>query len=42
MTPVVYSIAECDETLVHLDFLFDTQSLKDENATMNYEIGLIA
>jgi four helix bundle protein len=27
---LIYSIAECDETLVHLDFLFDTQSLKDE------------
>jgi four helix bundle protein len=28
---LIYSIGECDETLVHLDFLFDTQSLKDEN-----------
>jgi four helix bundle protein len=27
---LVYSIAECDETLVHLDFLYDTRSLKDE------------
>jgi len=27
---LVYSIAECDETLVHLDFLYDTQSLKDK------------
>ena len=26
---LVYSIAECDETLVHLDFLFETQSLQD-------------
>jgi four helix bundle protein len=28
---LIYSIVECDETLVHLDFLYDTQSLKDEN-----------
>jgi four helix bundle protein len=27
---LVYSIAECDETLAHLDFLYDTQSLKDK------------
>ncbi|HET6724075.1 MAG TPA: hypothetical protein VFH07_15055, partial [Chitinophagaceae bacterium] len=23
--------AECDETIVHLDFLFETESLKDKN-----------
>lgn len=27
---LVYSQAECDETIVHLDFLFETESLKDE------------
>lgn len=27
---LVFSHAECDETLVHLDFLFETASLKNE------------
>jgi four helix bundle protein len=27
---LIYSQSECDETLVHLDFLFDTESIKDE------------
>ncbi len=27
---LVYSLAECDETIIHLDFLFETRSLKDE------------
>ena len=27
---LVYSIAECDETIVHLDYLHRTQSLKDQ------------
>lgn len=27
---LVYSIAECDETLVHLDYLYDTKSWKDQ------------
>jgi four helix bundle protein len=27
---LIYSIAECDETLVHLDYLYATQSLKDK------------
>jgi four helix bundle protein len=27
---LVFSHAECDETIVHLDFLFETQSLKNE------------
>jgi four helix bundle protein len=31
---LVYSLAECDETIVHLDFLFETESLKDQN---NYD-----
>ena len=26
---LVYSISECDETIVHLDFLFETGSLQD-------------
>lgn len=25
---LVYSLAECDETIIHLDFLFETKSLK--------------
>jgi len=29
---LVHSQAECDETIVHLDFLFETESLKDANA----------
>lgn len=28
---LVYAHAECDETIIHLDFLFDTQSLVDES-----------
>jgi four helix bundle protein len=32
---LVYSITECDETIVHLDFLFETKSWKDEK---NYRI----
>jgi four helix bundle protein len=28
---LVYSQSECDETIVHLDFLFETDSLKDKN-----------
>lgn len=27
---LVYAHAECDETMVHLDFLFETQSITDE------------
>ena len=27
---LIYSIAECDETIVHLDFLYETKSLTDE------------
>src|SRR5688500_11256899 len=26
---LIYSISECDETLLHLEFLFETKSLKD-------------
>lgn len=28
---LVYSQSECDETIVHLDFLFETESLKEKN-----------
>src|SRR5215510_9755409 len=28
---LVYSQAECDETIVHLDFLFETRSLSDKD-----------
>lgn len=28
---LVYSQAECDETILHLDFLYETQSLKDSS-----------
>jgi four helix bundle protein len=27
---LIFSQSECDETILHLDFLFDTGSLKDE------------
>jgi four helix bundle protein len=27
---LIFSHAECDETMVHLDFLFETESLKNE------------
>jgi four helix bundle protein len=27
---LVFSQSECDETVLHLDFLFETESLKDE------------
>jgi four helix bundle protein len=27
---LIYAQAECDETIVHLDFLFETESLKDK------------
>ncbi len=26
---LIYAQSECDETIVHLDFLFETESLKD-------------
>jgi four helix bundle protein len=29
---LVYSQSECDETIVHLDFLFETESFKDSTA----------
>lgn len=27
---LIYALAECDETIVHLDFLFETESLTDK------------
>ncbi len=27
---LIYSQSECDETILHLDFLFESESLKDE------------
>jgi four helix bundle protein len=35
---LTYSHAECDETIVHLDFLFETSSLKDENLYMSLKV----
>ena len=39
---LTYSIAECDETIVHIDFLFETGSLSDESTRQklkqDYEI----
>ena len=39
---LVYTQSECDETIVHLDFLFETKSLLDatlyENLKAEYEI----
>jgi four helix bundle protein len=32
---LVYSQSECDETIIHLDFLFETESLKDKEAYDN-------
>ena len=32
---LIYSQAECDETIVHLDFLFETGSLQDEKLYTN-------
>lgn len=32
---LVYSKSECDETIIHLDFLFETESLKDKEAYDN-------
>lgn len=29
---LVFAIAECDETILHLEFLYETSSWKDEDA----------
>lgn len=36
---LVFSHAECDETKVHLDFLFETESLKDETCYKTLKSG---
>jgi four helix bundle protein len=33
---LVYGQSECDETMVHLDFLFETQSLKDKDCYQKF------
>ena len=33
---LVYGQSECDETIVHLDFLFETQSLKDKDCYQKF------
>lgn len=39
---LIYSHSECDETIVHLDFLYETKSLKDslkyEELTNSYSL----
>jgi four helix bundle protein len=38
---LIMALAECDETIVHLDFLYDTKSLSEEDykpLRSNYEI----
>ena len=38
---LIYSIAECDETLVHLDYLYQTQSLKDKKRYEELRAGFV-
>jgi four helix bundle protein len=38
---LVYSIAECDETLVHLDYLHDTKSLNNETVYEELRTGFV-
>jgi len=33
---LVFGQSECDETMVHLDFLFETQSLKDKDCYQKF------
>lgn len=33
---LVYAQSECDETIVHLDFLFETESLKEKTLYNNF------
>ena len=33
---LVFGQSECDETMVHLDFLFETQSLKDQGCYQKF------
>ena len=41
---LVYAQSECDETIVHLDFLFKTNSLKDEslNAQLKTDYDMLS
>ena len=41
---LVYAQSECDETIVHLDFLFKTNSLKDEslNAQLKADYDMLS
>jgi four helix bundle protein len=41
---LVYSISECDETIVHLDFLYDTGSLADKSRyqELKYEYEILS
>jgi four helix bundle protein len=36
---LIYSHAECDETIVHIDFLYDTKSLKEESLYTTLKTG---
>ena len=36
---LIYSHAECDETIVHIDFLFETKSLKEESLYKTLKTG---
>src|SRR5690349_16298819 len=36
---LVFSHAECDETMIHLDFLFETESLKDKTCYNSIKSG---
>ena len=41
---LVYDQSECDETIVHLDFLFETESLKDTHlfTTLKQEYDILS
>jgi four helix bundle protein len=38
---LIFAIAECDETLVHLDYLYETQSWKDANRYQELREGFV-
>lgn len=35
---LIYAQSECDETMVHLDFLFESESLKDQTLKNDYDL----
>lgn len=39
---LIQSIAECDETIVHLDFLYETKSLKSEYFDLKEKYDLLS